>query len=377
MRPADWQPSRQTYDRGLAGLVMGDTPISRIDGEAGRLWYAGYAIEDLAAHASFEEVSYLILNGELPDARALSAWRAELSAWRALPASALDAIAALPDGHDPFDGFQTAMAVAASVAPGRTSLDPPSQRRQVARILTWSAGLAAACIRKLRAEPPVTPRGELDYASHFLWLANGREPDAVETRALEVTMIVKAEHGVHAAALTALTVASAGADLDSAVLAGIGALSGSLHAGANRDAFRMVVDRRDAADARAWAEARLAEKYRFPGYGHRVYRNLDPRAELMAPHAERLLTRTGRTAEWERFTALREAVETALGPRGIYCNVDALTGFIYQPLGLPEEAFTIPFCLAIQTGWMAHCLEYLEHGGPVIEPVSVYVDAFA
>ncbi len=374
MRPGDWQPGRQTYERGLADLVIGDSSISRIDGANGRLWYRGYAIEDLAAHASFEEVSYLILEGELPDAPALAAWRDELAGWRELPEEALKAIAALPFGHDPFDGFQTAMAVAASVAPERDARDPVVLRRHAARILTWTAGLAAACIRKLRGQSPVSPREDLDYTSHFLWLANGREPDDVERSALEVTMIVKAEHGVHAAALTALVVASAGADLDSAVLAGIGALSGSLHAGANRAAYRMVLERRDPDDARTWARARLAERYRFPGYGHRVYKSHDPRAMLMAPHAERLLARAGRADEWARFVAMRDEIETALGPRGIRGNVDALTGFIYEPLGLPEEAFTIPFCLAIQTGWMAHCLEYLEHLGPVIEPTSLYLE---
>lgn len=373
MKRGSFQPSVQVYDPGLGDLVMGDSTIGQIDGATGRLWYRGYAIEDLAQHASFEEVSHLVLAGDLPDALELAAWRAVLSTSRPLPERVLEAIAALPDGHDPFEAFTTALCVAASFAPDRDARDSDARLVQAARILSWTAGLAAACIRKHGGLDPVPVRDDLHHVAHFLWQATGREPDEMATRALETTMIVQAEHGVHAAALAALVVAAAGADLDSAVLAGVGALSGSLHGGANREAFRMVIARESPEEARAWARARIEEKYRFPGYGHRVYKSRDPRATLMAPHARRLLSRAGRTGEWERFEAMREEIETALGPRGIYANVDALSGFVYEPVGLPKAAFTIPFCLAIQTGWMAHCIEYLEDGGPVIEPGSIYL----
>lgn len=374
MKRGAWQPSSQTYDRGLAGLVMGDTAISRIDGASGELRYRGYAIEDLAREASFEAICLLVLDGALPDARALAAWRGALASWRELPPAAVAAIETFPAGCDPFAAFQTAACVAASLPPRREAPAPAAPRDDAPRILSWTAGLAAAAVRRSRGEAPVPPRDDLDYARHFLFQMNGAEPDPIGARALEVSLIVQAEHGVHAAALAALTVAAAGADLDAAVLAGIGALSGSLHGGANRAAYRMVAERRDGADARAWARARIAERHRFPGYGHRVYKSRDPRARILAAHAEPLLARAGRTAEWASFAAMREEIETALGPRGIYANVDAISGLVYETLGLPEQAFTIPFCLAIQVGWMAHVVEYVADGGPVIEPESIYVE---
>jgi citrate synthase len=247
-----------------------------------------------------------------------------------------------------------------------------AQWRRPARILSWTAGLAAASIRHRRGLGPVEARTDLGYAAHFLWLTLGREPDAEATRAFEVSLIVQAEHGLHAAALAALTVASTGADLGSAVLAGMGALSGAIHGGANQTSFEMVDRLPSPESARAWVKDRLAEGFRFPGFGHRVYKTHDPRARILAPYARSSLRRAGKERLWEVHRALKDEVESALSPKGIYLNVDGITGLVYDPLGLPSESFPIPFCLAIQTGWMAHCLEYVPEGR-VIEPDTVYV----
>ncbi|MGE0431767.1 MAG: citrate/2-methylcitrate synthase [Planctomycetota bacterium] len=362
----------QTYGRGLENLVFGDTAICRIDGARGELSFRGYPVADLTQHCSLEQVIWLIINGDLPDAGELGAWHESLQRWREPPVGAINAIYHLPDGTSPFAAFRTALAVAAAVAPDASRRDADAQRERPARIIAWSYALAAAAIRCHQRKEPVAPRGDLPMAAHFLWQAFGAVPDEVAARAFEVSLILQSEHDIHAAALAAVAVVSAGGDLDGAVLAGVGALSGRLHGGANQTAFRLVQSfEGDVQRARSWTRERIAEKHRFPGFGHRVYKTHDPRGRALAPHARRLLERQGQSALWEVFEAVREEIESALGAKGIFANVDAFTGLIYHPLGLPVPAFTIPFCLAVQTGWMAHCLEYL--GGPPLRPTALWL----
>ncbi len=365
--------AEQTYGRGLEGLVAGDTAISKIDGTHGRLSYRGYPIEDLVGRVSFEEVTYLILVGEMPDPCQLDDWSTELRRWRHPPAAALDSLQRVPARAHPLAQFRTMMAVAACHIPEAENTDLPAQWRRPGRILSWTAALAAGAIRHLDGADPVAPRDDLGYAANFLHQATGRVPTAAEVSAFEASLVVQAEHGLHAAAFAALVVISTGADLGSAVLAGMGALSGARHGGANQLAFEMVSRFDGPDDARQWARSALARGHRFPGFGHRVYKCPDPRVRALEPFAKALLEKNGGDQLWRTYLALREEIETALGGKGIYANVDSITGLLYHPIGLPVSAFPIPFCMAIQTGWMAHCLEYLP-AGKVIAPGSIYID---
>jgi 2-methylcitrate synthase len=364
--------SPQTYARGLEGLVAGDTRISDIDGRAGRLMYRGYSVADLAECSTFEAVSYLILQGELPTATQLDDWSNELRRWRRPPKAAFDALQKVPRRAHPLAQYRTMLTVAAcrTPEPENTTLD--AQWRRPARILSWTSALAAAAIRHLDGSSPIEPDDDLGFAANFLYQTLGATPPENEIRGFEASLIVQAEHGLHAAAFAALVVISTGADLGSAVLAGMGALSGARHGGANQLAFEMMAGLRDADHARRWVRAALERGHRFPGFGHRVYRCPDPRVKALEAHAEGILESHGMEDRWQVYTALRDEIEAVLGPKGIYANVDSITGLLYRPMGLPVSAFPIPFCLAIQTGWMAHCLEYLPDG-PMIEPGAVYV----
>jgi citrate synthase len=366
-------PAVQAYGRGLEGLIVGDTAVSQIDGTDGRLLYRGYPIEDLAGRASFEEVTSLILFGEMPDAARLEEWSAELRRWRHPPAEALESLRCVPVHAHPLAQFRTMMTVAACHIPEPENTEIDAQWRRPARILSWTAALAAHAIRHLEGEEPVPPHADLGYASNFLFQATGQEPTTAESAAFEASLVVQAEHGLHAAALAALVVISTGADLGSAVLAGMGALSGARHGGANQLAFEMLTDIEGPDEARTWARKALARGQRFPGFGHRVYKCPDPRVRALEPYAESILEAAGEERLWQSYLALREEIEGALGGKGIFANVDSITGLLYHPIGLPVSAFPIPFCLAIQTGWMAHCLEYLPEG-KVIAPGAMYID---
>ncbi len=365
-------PSPQTYARGLENLIAGDTRISDIDGRTGKLLYRGYSVGDLAAASTFEAVSYLILQGEMPSPTQLEDWRNELRRWRRPPRTAFAALARVPRRAHPLAQYRTMLTVAAchTPEPENTTLD--AQWRRPARILSWTSALAAAAIRHLDGRAPLEPDDDLGFAANFLYQTLGTIPPDDEVRAFEASLIVQAEHGLHAAAFAALVVISTGADLGSAVLAGMGALSGARHGGANQLAFEMMAGFEDADEARTWARTAFARGHRFPGFGHRVYRCPDPRVTALEKHAEGILESHGLRRRWEIYTALRDEIESVLAPKGIYANVDSITGLLYHPMGLPVSAFPIPFCLAIQTGWMAHCLEYLPDG-PMIEPGAVYV----
>jgi len=365
-------PGSQRYDRGLEGLVAGETAISDIDGELGRLFFRGYPIGELAAARTFEEVSHLVLFGDLPEPPRLREWTAELVRWRQPPRAAFDALSSVPIHAHPLAQYRTMLTVAACHIPEAESSALDAQWRRPARILSWAAALAAAAIRHLDGLPDLPPRLDLGYSANFLYQTLGRVPPDAEVRAFDASLIVQAEHGLHAAALAALAVISTGADLGSAVLAGMGALSGVRHGGANQLAFEMLSALDAPSAARAWARRALAEGRRFPGFGHRVYKCPDPRVAVLEPHARAVLAAHGMSDRWETYLALRDEVETGLAAKRIHANVDSITGLLYHPIGLPPSAFPIPFCLAIQTGWMAHCLEYLPDGA-MLAPGVVYV----
>jgi len=365
--------AEQSYGRGLEDLVAGDTAISNIDGSKGWLHYRGYPIEDLVGRVSFEETAYLVLFGEMPDASQLKDWCAELRRWRDPPQAALEALHRIPRNAHPLAQFRTMMTVAACHIPEPENTELDAQWRRPARILSWTAALAACAIRHLEGADPMPPRDDLGYAANFLHQATGRTPSTEEATAFEASLVVQAEHGLHAAAFAALVVISTGADLGSAVLAGMGALSGARHGGANQLAFEMLEQLNGPDAARQWAREALARRLRFPGFGHRVYKCPDPRVRALEPYAAALLEASGNERLWHTYLALRQEIEGALGPKGIFANVDSITGLIYNPLGLPVSGFPIPFCLAIQTGWMAHSLEYLPDG-KVISPGAVFID---
>jgi citrate synthase len=324
----------QRYGRGLEGLVVGDTAISDIDGSKGRLFYRGHEIGDLVGHASFEEVTYLILFGHMPDAAQLADWSAELMRWRQPPTAALEALDHVPERAHPLAQFRTMMTVAACLIPEPENTELDAQWRRPARILSWTAALAACAIRHLDGADPVPPRSDLGYAANFLYQATGHEPSDIEVEAFEASLVVQAEHGLHAAAFAALVVISSGADLGSAVLAGMGALSGARHGGANQLAFEMLEPLEGPDAARDWARQALAQGHRFPGFGHRIYKCRDPRVRALEPYAEKLLADRGDGHLWSNYLALREEVEGALGAKGIFANVDSITGLLeYIPDG--------------------------------------------
>ncbi|TKJ38505.1 hypothetical protein CEE37_12110 [candidate division LCP-89 bacterium B3_LCP] len=365
------EPREQTYDRGLENLIVGETGIGKIDGEEGKLWYRGYDIEELAQYSTFDEVAYLIIHGALPTSSQYERWLLELQVWHGPPVEAMTVLKWLPANTQALMLYRTMLSIAACHIPESENTRLDAQWRRPARILSWCSTLAAAAICHIRGKEPNPFNPEKLFSANFLSQSLGKEPTEYEIKVFDISMIVQAEHGVHTAALAALATISTGADLGSAVLAGMGALSGKLHGGANQLAFQNLIQHQSVEEARAWTAKRLSEGYKFPGFGHRIYKTHDPRVIILEPYVEKLLADKGDKLLWDIYRTVRDEVESKLGNKGIYINADGITGIIYHALGFPPESFRIPFLLAIQVGWMAHCLEYLSDG-KMIEPGAIY-----
>ncbi|MFC2170950.1 citrate/2-methylcitrate synthase [Calditrichota bacterium] len=365
------QVTKQTYNRGLENLIAGETAISKIDGLRGKLWFRGYDVKELAVKSSFEEVSYLIIHGELPTSFQLERWREELEQWHDPPMESLSVLNKLPSNTQALMLYRTMLSVAACHIPEGENVRLDAQWRRPARILAWCSTIAAAAICHIRGIVLKPHDPEMSFAANFLIQSLDKEFSDFEIKVFDTCLVVQAEHGFHAAALAALTVISTGADLGSAVLAGMGALSGKLHGGACEFAFDNIIRHKSVEEAKTWVQISLGKGYKFPGFGHRIYKTHDPRVKILEPLARKLLKSTGNSLLWENYCSIRDEIEAALGEKGIFANVDGITGLIYHALGLPRESFTIPFAIAITSGWMAHCLEYLSEG-KMIEPGAIY-----
>jgi citrate synthase len=349
---------------GLDGVVAATTALSHVDGERGELIIGGYRVGELAERAAFEETTGLLWHGALPSRAQLDAFRAQLAAERALPAATIDllrhcAAAAI----DPMDALRTAAATVSLVS------------NDAAAIAARFPTMVAAFWRLRRGQAPIAPRADLGHAANFLYMLDGHEPDAERVRGLETYLNTVIDHGLNASTFTARVIVSTGSDLVSAVVGAVGALKGPLHGGAPGPALDMVFDIGDAGRAETVLRARIEAGERLMGFGHRIYRVRDPRADVLAAAAERLYTRGGdmrlyRLARDVEATALRLLEEYKPGRR-LQTNVEFYTALLLHGLGFDVSLFTPTFAISRVSGWIAHALEQ-RAANRIIRPQSEY-----
>ena len=295
-------------NHGLEGIVAAATRLSHVDGERGELVIAGYPVGELAAHATFEETTWLLWHGELPSPRQLATFRAELSSRRSLPPAAIALLRACAGaGLDPMDALR--------IGVGTVSL----QSDDAARIVAQCPTIVAAFWRMRRNEEPLDPRPDLGHAANFLYMLNGNVPDPERVRGLETYLNTVVDHGLNASTFTARVITSTGSDLVSAVVGAVGALKGPLHGGAPGPALDMVFEIADASRAEAILRRKIEAGEKLMGFGHRVYKVRDPRADVLAVAAERMFTRAGdlslyRLARSVEATAPPSARRVQAGP---------------------------------------------------------------
>jgi citrate synthase len=351
---------------GLEGVVAATTRLSEVDGERGELVIGGYPIGELAERATFEETTWLLWHGELPRAEDLDRFRADLGARRALPAAVVALLGECARARaDSMDALRMA-AGALSLAP---SGDEPSS------IVAQFPTIVAAYSRLMRGQDPIPPRRDLDHAANYLYMLSGKEPDAERVRALETYLNTVVDHGLNASTFTARVIVSTGSDLVSAVGGAVGALKGPLHGGAPGPALDMVFDIGDVSRAEAVLRRKIESGERLMGFGHRVYKVRDPRADVLAAAAERLYTRGGdlslyALARGVEAIALRLLEEYKPGRR-LQTNVEFYTALVLHGLGLDVALFTPTFAISRVSGWIAHALEQ-KRAGRIIRPQSEY-----
>ncbi|PSQ61910.1 MAG: citrate synthase [Halobacteriales archaeon SW_8_66_22] len=368
----------EQLSKGLEGVLVAESSLSDIDGDAGQLIYRGYDIEDLAREASYEEVLHLLWYGELPTEQQLAGFSDSMAADRAVSGGVLDTLADLAEADEtPMAALRTGVSLlsAAEPEPDKDVEDADATRREGRRIVAKIPTLLAAYDRLRRGEEPIEPREDLSYAGNFLYMLTGEEPGGVAEETFDMALILHADHGLNASTFTAMVIASTQADLYSAVTGGIGALSGPLHGGANQDVMEVLQEVDGSSkDPLQWVQDRIDAGGRIPGWGHRVYNVKDPRAKILQSKLADLSEETGES-KWLDYTSTIEEYlteEMALPAKGIAPNVDYYSGSVYYNLGIPIDMYTPIFAMSRSGGWVAHVLEYWQDNR-LIRPRGRYV----
>ncbi|WP_460796278.1 bifunctional 2-methylcitrate synthase/citrate synthase [Microbacterium sp. GXF0217] len=358
--------------KGLAGVVVDTTAISKVNPETNSLLYRGYPVQELAATQPFEAVAYLLWNGELPDAEQLADFRAIERAHRALAPQVKATIDLVPVEAHPMDEVRTAVSVIGATDAAGSALDAQaSQEENLARSIRLFAALPAIVAygqRRRRGQEPIAPRDDLDYSANFLWMTFGELPDPVVVDAFNRSMVLYAEHSFNASTFTARVITSTLSDLYSAVVGAIGALKGPLHGGANEAVLHIFDEIGEAANVEPWLDQALAEKRKIMGFGHRVYKNGDSRVPTMKSALDTLVEHYGRDDVAELYDALEQEF---VARKGIYPNLDYPSGPAYNLIGFDTLTFTPLFVAARVTGWTAHVIEQAG-ANALIRPLSLY-----
>ncbi|MGY2026204.1 bifunctional 2-methylcitrate synthase/citrate synthase [Nocardia gipuzkoensis] len=357
--------------KGLAGVVVDTTAISKVVPETNSLTYRGYAVPDLARHCGFEEVAYLLWYGELPDAAQLELLCQRERAQRRIDRSVLSLIEKMPDSCHPMDVVRTVVSYLGAEDPEEDLSGATAQRALLAKALRLTAVLPtviAADMRRRRGLDPVAPHSHLGFAANFLNMCFGAVPDPRIVRAFETSLILYAEHGFNASTFAARVVTSTRSDIYSAVTAAIGALKGPLHGGANEAVMHALLEIGEPEKAGEWLRAKLADKQKVMGFGHRVYKNGDSRVPTMRAELAQVAAVTG-GERWLRVSAaLERAMEQATG---IEPNLDFPAGPAYYLMGFDIAMFTPIFVMSRITGWTAHIIEQVASNA-LIRPLSEY-----
>lgn len=359
--------------RGLESVVAAETRLGAIDGTAGTLRYAGYDIDDLATKASFEEVFYLLLNGELPTRGQLEAFKAEMAAAQS-DAAAIALIDSLPAAGMPIDALRTAVSALAQFDAEAEDLSAANARRVGVRLGGLMPVALASAERRAHGKEPVAPRSDLSHAANFLYMLHGAPPTAAAERAMNTYLVLLAEHGLNASTFAARVATGASADCYAAITAAIATLKGDAHGGANRRAMEMMLEIGSPERVEAWVEEALRSKRRLMGIGHRIYKTRDPRAKHLENLARELADESGDRRAFE--VAQRLEAVTATHPfyveRKLYPNVEFFTAPVLYGLGLRPELMPAAFALSRISGWTAQILEQLADNR-LIRPSALYV----
>jgi citrate synthase len=357
------------YIPGLAGVVAAQTRLSHVDGQIGELIIAGYPVAELAAQASFEEVVYLLWHDRLPNGDELREFVGQLAALRPLSPATLSLLEAIAQENlPPMDALR--------MAASTLSLGLADGGQAAMALVARMATVVAAYGRLRDGRSPIAPKPELSHAANYLYMLTGEVPDAAFVRGLETYLNTVVDHGLNASTFTARVIVATQSDVVSAVTGAIGALKGPLHGGAPGPALDMVFEIGTADRAESYMRAKLERGERLMGFGHRVYKVRDPRAEILSVAAEKMFQAAGDMGLYELVKSVETTAVALLAEykpgRNLQTNVEFYTALLLHGLGLETELFTPTFAIGRVAGWLGHCLEQQKEGR-IIRPLSQYV----
>jgi citrate synthase len=355
----------EAYSPGLEGVIAGETAISTV---TGGLCYRGYPVPELAEGASFDEVAYLLLHGELPTTPQLRAFHQRLNEASRLPRPLIQLFQQLPPAVNTMDVLRTAVSVLAHFDPDAQNSSDVANLRKAERLLAQIPMAVAQQYRLGDGLETIAPRLTTSLAANLLYMIRGTEPSPAEVRAFDVSLILYAEHEFNASAFTARVVVSTESDLHSSIVAAIGALKGRLHGGANEQVMELLQAAGGPNTAERWVRDALERKERIMGFGHRVYKAGDVRAGVLKEYARQMAEITGQT-KWEATAAIIEKVLEQ--EKHLFPNLDWPAGRLYHALGLEVSLYTPIFVCSRVAGWSAHVIEQRDHNR-LIRPRSHY-----
>jgi citrate synthase len=365
-----------TIARGLEGIVSHETRLSDVDGERGRLIIGGYDVQQLAGKFTFEEVAHLLWFGTLPTYEEVTILYAEMGAARHLPGPIMDLLRGPAREASGMHALRMAAAALSVDEKNVDTLDVPASRRLAMRLTARMPALVAHHWRLRQGLPPVEPPDNFGVAAALLMMLEGREPDPARAAALDTYMVAVIDHGMNASTFAARVIASTGSDMVSALTGAIGALKGPLHGGVPGPVLDMLRDIGTPDRAETWVREAIGRGERIMGFGHRVYKVRDPRAEVLGAAAERIATQQGDRALLDLTRELEQSTVKVLGElkpgRDLYANVELYAALVLHAVGIPPELFTPTFAVARSAGWTAHVIEQMADNR-LIRPLSVYV----
>ena len=356
------------FKEGLQDVVAATSSICYIDGRKGILSYRGIDIHDLAEHSTFEEVCHLLWFGHLPKQTELDELKAKMGRSRALPEPVVQLLKSLPADAPPMDVLRTAVSALSHFDPDAAANDRPANLRKTYRLTGQIASIVAAADRIRNGQEPVSPDCGLSHAANFVYMLTGKKPDATAERALDVALILHADHEFNASTFAARVTVATLTDIHSAIAAAVGTLKGPLHGGANQDVMQMLIDIGETERAETHVMEALARKQKISGFGHRVYRTEDPRATHLRRMSRDLSESSGTRKWFETSQVIEEVVKRE---KNINANVDFYSATVYYNLGIPVDLFTPLFAVSRISGWTAHVLEQLDNNR-LIRPRAEY-----
>ncbi|MBM4112539.1 MAG: citrate synthase [Phycisphaerae bacterium] len=369
-------PNAPILDKGLANTIAAETQMSFIDGSKGVLEYVGYDIDSLARNSTFEEVVFLLWNRRLPKRAELDSFTAELRREYDLPAGAWKLLVEMPRDAAPMHALRTLVSALSLFDAEADDNSPDANRRKAIRLVAKTPALIANFDRHRKGKSLVKPDSTHSIANSFLSMLNGAAPTDAVARALDVCLILHADHGLNASTFAARVTISTLSDLYSAMVTAIGTLKGPLHGGANEEVMVMLNEIESMDRVEPYIRGKLARKDRIMGFGHRVYKALDPRAGYLKTFAKQVAADTGNMHLYEMSTRIEQIMAAEVASKGIYPNVDFYSATTYHSIGIDLDLFTCMFAMSRIAGWSGHCIEQLD-GNKLIRPMADYTGPHA